>query len=77
MLAAGGRCLMAVRCACAAVLLSLMAVQEYEALYADVDRCDLGHFTKFVNPDLKFCGPPGTGQDKTATLLIQNFQVSA
>lgn len=55
----------------------LLAVhaQDYEALYTDVDSCELGHFTKFVNQDLKFCGGPGKGQDKTATLLTQTGQV--
>lgn len=56
---------------CCAVL---HLVQDFEPLYADVEQCDLGHFTKFVNPDLKFCGGPG--ENKTAPLLKQPCQVT-
>lgn len=53
----------------------LRLLQDFEPLYADVEQCDLGHFTKFVNPDLKFCGGPG--ENKTAPLLKQPCQVTA
>lgn len=58
-------------------LFSCCFLQDHESLYEGVDACNLGHFAKFVNPDLKFCGPPGTGQDRTATLLVQDCQVCA
>jgi hypothetical protein len=43
-------------------------------LYEGIDSCKFGHFSKFVNPDLKFCGGPK--ENTTATLLMQSFQVN-
>lgn len=54
-------------CACA-------PLQEFESLYEGTDSCKLGHFSKFVNPDLRFCGGPM--ENTTATLLVQSPQVN-